>query len=64
MKAKLVTVNFTTRVIVEDNATEEEILVAAKLKVVDKVINELGENLEDILDDTVCPYDPETDIID
>jgi hypothetical protein len=55
--AKLVTVSFTTRVIVEDTASDEEIIEASRGKVAEKVINELQEHLESIEDDTEMPYE-------
>lgn len=54
--AKLVLVSFMTRVIVEDTATEEEILEASKYRFHEKVRDELLDNLDEIKDDTECPY--------
>ena len=54
--AKLVLVSLMTRVIVEDTATDEEILAIARPKFHAIVENELMENLESIADDTECPY--------
>lgn len=56
--AKLVYISLATRVVVDENATEEDILNSARPKFIVKVQEELGENLEEILDDTECPYDP------
>ena len=56
MKAKLVYVSFITRILVDDNATEEDILDAAKNEFYIKVKNELSENLDKIIDDTECPF--------
>jgi hypothetical protein len=56
--AKLVYVSLVTRVVVDENASEDEILNTARSKFIEKVTNELGENLEEIVDDTECPYDP------
>ena len=50
-----------TRVVVDDNATDEQIVEAARSKFIDKVTNELHENLEDIVDDKECPYDEKFD---
>jgi hypothetical protein len=58
---KLVYVSLMTRVVVDDNATDEQIVEAARSKFIDKVTNELFENLEDIVDDTECPYDENFD---
>ena len=59
--AKLVYISLATRVVVDENATEDEILNAARSKFIVKVQEGLGENLEEILDDTECPYEPEFD---
>jgi len=54
--AKLVTVSLITRVIVDENATDKQIVDAAKSKFLEKILNnELMENLEGIVDDTGCP---------
>lgn len=55
MKAVLVSVSFITRVIVEDNATQEDIIDLARPRLFEKVQNELYANLESIDDDTECP---------
>ena len=55
--AKLVTVSFMTRVVVDENATEEEILQASKQGFQVKLDNdELLDNLEEIRDDIECPW--------
>ncbi|HET6226036.1 MAG TPA: hypothetical protein VFF27_07135 [Bacteroidia bacterium] len=59
--AKLVITTIITRVIVEDNATAEDIINAAKPKVIETINNDLIENVDDIIDDTECPYNMETD---
>jgi hypothetical protein len=59
--AKLVTISLMTRVIVDENASEEEILNSARPKFIQKVQEELSENLEEIWYDNECPYDPEFD---
>lgn len=59
--AKLVYTSFLTRVIVEDNANDDMVIAATKIKLLGQVNNELTENLEKIVDDTECPYNPETD---
>jgi hypothetical protein len=56
--AKLVFVSLATRVVVDENATDEEILNIAKPRFEQKVAYELSEHLEEILDDEECPYDP------
>lgn len=59
--AKLVLVSLMTRVVVDDNATDESILDSARSNFIDKVRTELGENLESIVDDTECPYEEDFD---
>jgi hypothetical protein len=55
--AKLVVVSFITRVIVDENATDMEIIEAAKPRILEKIHkNEIGENLEEIMDDKECPF--------
>jgi len=53
--AKLVYFSFVTRVLVEDDATDAEIVDAAKKNIKLKVKHELHENLEEIIDDIECP---------
>jgi len=61
MKSKLVYVSLVTRVVVDDNASDDLILECAKVKLIDKITNELHENVEDIVDDVEIPYDVEFD---
>lgn len=61
--AKLVTVSLVTRVIMEDSATDEQIMEVAKPRFVDKITTELGEHLESIDDDTECPYNANFDTV-
>jgi hypothetical protein len=60
--AKLIYVSFMTRVVVPEDATEEDILRAAKPKFIQKVNEELSENLEEILDDEECPAEDDEPI--
>ena len=53
--AKLVYYSFATRVIVDEKAYDDEIIRESKRKILEKVNNELSENLEDIIDDEECP---------
>ena len=53
--AKLVLVSMMTRIVVEENATDAQMLEAAKPAFLEKVSTELGEHLEQIVDDTDCP---------
>lgn len=59
--AKLIYVSMATRVIVDENATEEEIIKSAKSSLIEKVQSELGEHIEEILDDEEVPYDKKFD---
>jgi len=59
--AKLVYVSMVTRIIVEDTATEDEILNVASMRFIDKITCELSEHIEDIVDDEECPYDEDLD---
>ena len=59
--AKLVSVSMTTRVIVEEGASENEILMLAQMKFIEKIENEIHEHNEGIEDDEECPYDPSFD---
>ena len=55
--AKLVEVSFTVRVIVNEDATEDQIISATYNKLQDKLDNrEVGDNLVSIDDDVECPY--------
>jgi hypothetical protein len=61
MKAKLVTISFIRRVVVEDNATEDEMILKAinKIRELDDI--EMMENFEKVEDDIEYPFDPEID---
>lgn len=55
--AKLITFSLTTRVIVDENATDEEIATKALSGIQAKINNnELVENIESIEDDEELPY--------
>lgn len=54
--AKLVTISLMTRVIVEESATGEEILIAAVPMLAEKALYEANENIESIVDDNECPF--------
>jgi hypothetical protein len=61
--AKLVYYTFVTRVVVEEKASDDEIIIASKKNMLIKVQSELGENLEEICDDEECPIGTfETDL--
>lgn len=61
--AKLITVTFVTRVIVEENDDDMSACIEAKPKLLNLLndANNILENIESIVDDTECPYNPETD---
>jgi hypothetical protein len=59
--AKLVSVTLMTRVVVDENATEQDILELAIPKLSEKLMDEPFEHIEDIVDDIECPYDPDFD---
>jgi hypothetical protein len=59
--AKLVGSSFLTRVIVEENASEEEIILETRKKLSSQVQTDLGDCIEFIQDDDECPYNPEND---
>ena len=59
--AKLIEVSLITRVIVDEDATDEEMLDTAREQIVEKAKYELYENITLIMDDEENPYDPETD---
>ena len=59
--AKLVRLMVTTRVIVDDNASEDEIMETALPRLLDNLQTNAFENIEDIVDDTEVPYDPDMD---
>lgn len=52
MKKVLVRTSFVTSVEVSDIATEEEIMVKAKIKLIEQIVNEFEENVEEIVPDT------------
>ena len=59
--AKLVTITMSTRVIVDENASESDIIELASIRMSEKIQYEFNENLESIEDDIECPYNPEFD---
>jgi len=59
--AKLVAVSLMTRVIVDENLSEDELLEEAmkqaRPQFIDKIANDgLGDHLESIEEDTECPF--------
>lgn len=60
--AKLVAISLMTRVIVDENATEYDIIKQAKSQFMDNIQTDgISDNIEFIENDTDCPYAPETD---
>ncbi len=55
--AKLVSCSLMTRVIVEENATEDDVIRTAKHRFVNIVNESLGDNIETIENDMECPYE-------
>ena len=59
-KAKLVRASFITRVVVDEGASEEEIIKEAVSNLQDKMGNdEVWDNIDSIEDDTEVPYNQE-----
>ncbi len=56
MKAKLVSVTFITRIVVNDDSSDENTFQLAKPRLKEMAKEEMFENLEKIEDDTECPY--------
>jgi uncharacterized protein (UPF0212 family) len=54
--AKLVRVSLVTRVIVEDTASEQDILELAIPKLSEALMDNPYESVEEIVADTECPY--------
>jgi hypothetical protein len=59
--AKLVTIQLTTRVVVDENADDETIIDETIPRFIDKILTEIEEYNPQIEDDTEVPYDPELD---
>ncbi len=54
--AKLVTVSPIVRVVVEESATDEQIVDAAQSQFFEIMRADIMEHLEEITDDTECPF--------
>ena len=62
-KAIIVEYSFMTRIVIdEENENLETIVAKTKQKILDKVNNELGENLGEWYDDEEMPYDSENEL--
>jgi len=59
--AKLVTITMKTRILVDENASESDIIELTSIRMSEKIQYEFNENLESIEDDIECPYNPEFD---
>ena len=59
--AKLVWVSIGTRVIVDDNASDEQIMKLAMPRIIDNLMTNGFDNVESIEDDIECPFDPSFD---
>ena len=55
--AKLVRVTLMTRVIVDVDATEQDIMELAVPKLSENLMDSPFDSIEEIVDDTECPYD-------
>ena len=61
-KAHLVYVSIATRVVVDENATEQDIIQLANAQIIDNIIVDgIFENVEEVLEDDECPYDADFD---
>lgn len=61
-KAHLVYVSIATRVVVDENATEQDIIKLANAQIIDNIIVDgIFENVEEVLEDDECPYDADFD---
>jgi hypothetical protein len=54
--AKLIAISLMTRVIVDQDATDEQIIETARPKLLTLVDEPLGDKVEEIYDDEECPY--------
>ena len=54
--AKLVTITLKTRILVDENADDNVIIKACKPRFIEKVMNELNENIDSVELDIECPY--------
>jgi hypothetical protein len=59
--AKLVEITMLTRVIVDIDTPENEVIEKAIIKASEKICEEGRENVVSVKDDTECPFDPEFD---
>ncbi len=51
-----------TRVVVDENATEQDIIKLANAQIINNIIADgIFENVEEVLEDNECPYDADFD---
>jgi len=60
--AKLVECSLMTRVVVDENATEDEIIASSRARFIDIINTSLGDNIEEIYDDEECPYNEKEEL--
>ena len=61
-KAHLVYISMATRVVVDENATEQDIIKLANAQIINNIIADgIFENVEEVLEDNECPYDADFD---
>lgn len=60
--AKLVRVSLVTRVIVDVDATEQEIMELAVPKLSENLMDSPFDSIDEIVDDTECPYEESEDV--
>ena len=61
-KAHLIYVSMATRVVVDENATEQDIIKLANAQIINNIIADgIFESVEEVLDDDECPYDANFD---
>jgi hypothetical protein len=61
-KAYLVYVSLATRVVVNENTTEQDIIKLANANILNNIIADgIFENVEEVIEDEECPYDKEFD---
>lgn len=60
--AKIVHVSLMVRVVVDESLSDEQVAEVAKGKLINKINNELHENIEEIYIDFDMPYDKHLDL--
>ena len=57
--AKLVLASLMVRVVVDSEASEDDIIKQSRAKFHDQIDDSLGDNIEEIINDLECPVDEE-----